>query len=82
MKKIMVSLVTVMLFATFALAQTPQTPTKDKTTTKDAKSSTMTSKSGHVCTKDGKTCTAGMKGKDGCCKEGTDMKTSDDKGKK
>lgn len=82
MKKIMISLVSLMLFATFALAETPQTPTKDKTATKDAKSSTMTSKSGHVCTKDGKTCAYGMKGKDGCCHEGTAMKTGDDKDKK
>ena len=79
----MVSLVSVMLFATFALAQTPQAPAKDKTT-KDAKGTTMTTKSGHTCTKDGKTCT-GMAGKDGCCKEkeGSASKTTtDDKGKK
>jgi len=82
MKKIMLSVATVLLFATFALADTPQTAVKSKTTTKDAKNSTMTSKSGHVCTKDGKTCTYGDKGKAGCCKEGADMKTNEDKGKK
>jgi hypothetical protein len=79
MKKIMLSIATVLLFATFALADTPQTTTKAKTTSKDSKSSTMTSKSGHVCTKDGKTCAYGDKA--GCCKEGADMKTNGDKGK-
>ena len=78
MKKIMVSLVSVLFFATFALAQTTQPTTKDKSSTKDAKSGTMTTKSGHVCTKDGKTCTYGNSG---CCKEGTD-KANTDKGKK
>jgi uncharacterized protein YxeA len=85
MKKIMVSLVSVLLFATFALADNPQTTaTKDKATTKDTKSTTIKSKSGHSCTKDGKTCTYGQE-KSGCCKEGkegADMKTNDDKGKK
>lgn len=82
MKKIMLSIASILLFATFALAQTPQTPTKDKSSTKDTKSGIMTSKSGHVCTKNGKTCTYGEKGKAGCCKDGADMKNNDDKGKK
>ena len=82
MKKIMLSVASILLFATFALAQTPQTPTKDKSSTKDSKSGTMTSKSAHVCTKDGKTCAYGDKTKPGCCNEGADMKTKDDKGKK
>jgi hypothetical protein len=85
MKKIMVSLVSVMLFATFALADNPQTtPSKDKATTKDAKTTATTTKSGHSCTKEGKNC-ATMSGKEGCChdgKEGTAAKTQDDKGKK
>lgn len=82
MKKIMLSVATILLFATFALADNPQTTAKSTATTKDVKSSTMTSKSNHVCTKDGKTCPYGMKGKDGCCKEGADMKTTGDKDKK
>jgi hypothetical protein len=84
MKKIMLSVATILLFATFALADNPQTLTKDKSATKDTKATTATKKSGNPCIKDGKTCAYGEKGKDGCCKEkeGTAMKTNDDKGKK